>query len=204
MDMEQAQIDAFENGALLRPMPALATLIVTGDERQSWLAGMLTADIKELPTGKGAYTLAVDKSGRVQADVWVVIDDERILLGVPQSLAGELLEHMDKYLIMEDADIARDDSGLSWWLAHGPGAEGVANAAREGGAVAARANLGDIDTTIVVAPYGGAPNTAELLTNASGAVIATPKAWERIRIMHSTRAATSGKKRCSCCRSAAT
>src|SRR5262245_14800773 len=67
----EAQQRAIAEGVLVRPMPELSTLVVSGSERQSWLAGMLTADLAPLRSGQGAYALAVNKNGRIQAEVWV-------------------------------------------------------------------------------------------------------------------------------------
>jgi hypothetical protein len=177
-----AQVDAIENGALVRPMPELVTLAVSGEERLSWLAGMLTQDIGSLEPGQGAYALSVNKSGRLQAEVWVAIADERVLLGIDAKVADALLEAMDHYLIMEDAEIARADEPLAWWLVHGPEAEAVAKLARGAGATAALTRWGEIDTALVIAPHGGAPNMAEVLTATEGATLATPSGWEHVRI----------------------
>lgn len=76
----QAQIDALASGALVRPVPQLATLIVSGEERQSWLSGMLTGEVDELGIGQGGYTLAVGKNGRIRSEVWLALTDETLSL----------------------------------------------------------------------------------------------------------------------------
>jgi hypothetical protein len=175
-----AQLEAMERGALVRALADLGTLVITGEDRQSWLAGMVTADIAALRAGQGGYALAVSKNGRIQAELWVLIDAERILLGVRSDLLEAIEEHLDKYLIMEDAEIARPIEPLGWWLAHGPGAEGVVRRAREQGASAGMARIGEIGTAVVVAPQN--PTFSEALLSAEGAVLATPDGWERIRV----------------------
>ena len=64
-----AQIEAIEHGALVRPMPELGTLLVTGPERQSWIAGMVTAHVSELKPGEGGYALSVSRTGRVLSEL---------------------------------------------------------------------------------------------------------------------------------------
>ncbi len=154
---------------------------MTGGDRQSWLAGMLTCDIKPLRPGQGAYGLFVNKTGRVQAEAWVAIDAERILLAVRSELVEPVRQHLDAYLVMEDAELAVDDR-YGWWLAHGPNAEAVAKAARRLGGVAALGQLAEIPTAILAVPHHASPNPSEELTAASGAVLATPQGWERVRI----------------------
>lgn len=177
-----AQIEAMERGALVRAMPRLTTIVVTGPDRQTWLAGMLTADIKSLSPGRGSYALSVAKNGRLQAEVWVCLDAERILLGVAEPLADGLVEAMNRYLIMEDAEIARAAEPMSWWLAHGPEAKAVAEAARSIGAVVGLGSLGEIETAVIVVPEGAHPSLGELFTQPRGALLATPEGWERVRI----------------------
>lgn len=178
----QEQIQAIENGALVRAMPQLATIGVTGPERQDWLSGLVTADIKGLAPGEGCYALSVNKKGRIQAETYVVVADDRILIGVEQTLAADLVEAMDKYLIMEDAEIALVSPSWSWWLAHGPDAKLVAGSAREAEGVVGLAAMGEIATAIIALAPGAHPSPGELLTRPSGALLATPEGWERIRI----------------------
>lgn len=181
-----AQLRAIEQGALLRPRPELGTLIVTGPERQSWLAGQLTQDIAGLKPGDGCYSLHVTRTGKIEAEVWVLIDDERILLGVPATLVSTLHTSLDHYLIMEDAELVISNEKLSWWLAHGPKAEQVATAARDAGAAAALGHLGELPTAIIAAPTQTSSrplqNLGEVLTTVDGVLLATPDGWDRIRI----------------------
>lgn len=175
------QIRAIEEGALLRAMPGLGTLEVTGPERQSWLSGLVTNDLTDLTSGQGCYALHVTKNGRVLAELWVLLEDERILLGVHAADLKSLFETMDRYLIMEDAELVLPEAQRSWWLAHGPHAEKVVQAARGVGAAAALGHLGELPTAIVASPPS-VPNVVETLADAQGAVLATPDGWERIRI----------------------
>ncbi len=178
----RAEIEAIENGALLRAMPELGTVAVTGEERQSWLAGMLTADIASLEVGKGRYALSVNKQGRLQAEAWVVIDRERILLGLPAALADGVVAAMDRYLVMEDAEIARVEEPSRWWLLHGPAAVAAAASVAGEDVVVAAGHLGELATAIVVAPSDSATELEALLLAQPGVVRATPQGWERIRI----------------------
>jgi folate-binding protein YgfZ len=180
----QEQIQAIDEGALVRAMPELSTIAVTGPDRQTWLAGMVTNEVKSLPAGSGAYALSVNRNGRLQAETYVLVDEDRILLGVRSELAAELLEAMNQYLIMEDAELEPVDPSPSWWLAHGPKAELVAAAAREADATVGMGQLGELSTAFIALARGerAHPSPGELLTRPEGALLATPEGWERIRI----------------------
>lgn len=177
-----AQVRALDEGALVRALPELGTLLVTGDDRSSWLSGMLTSDIVKLRPGEGAYALSVNKTGRVQTEAWVLIDETRILLAVPGELVESVREALDHYLIMEDAEIATAPERWSWWLAHGPQAPAIVEVARGVGAIAATASLGRCPSAIIAAPPEADRNLGEILTNPPGSLLATPEAWDRIRI----------------------
>jgi folate-binding protein YgfZ len=175
-----AQRRAIDEGALLRPAPDLGTLVVTGEERQSWLAGMVTNDIKGLRPGEGRFALNVTKNGRLQAEMWIVIDAVRILVGVAREHCERVRDLMEAYLIMEDAEIGISETPYSWWIAHGPRAEAVARAARELGAVAGVGPLAEIPSAMIAAPSD--PRLGDALLGVPGAMLATPDGWERVRV----------------------
>jgi folate-binding protein YgfZ len=174
----QSELEALEQGALVRRLDGIATLRITGSERQSWLAGMVTSDIKGLRPGDGAYALSVNKNGRIQAEMWISIRDDEILLAVDASLGSELYQAFDQYLIMEDAEITLEEPGRRWWLAHGPEAAAVADAGRAAGASAASARWGDIATAIINATT----DVTDALLGAKGARLASAAGWEWARI----------------------
>jgi len=178
----QAQIRAFEQGALVRPIPELRTMLLTGEERHSWLNGMVTCNVAELTPGQGAYGLSVTKNGRIQAELWMSFGEEQITIGVEETAFDATLEAMNGYLIMEDADLEASSEATSWWLAHGPQVEAVAAEARKGGAEATLTKLADVDTALIHAPQGLMSQVGEALLSSRSAVLATAEGWERIRI----------------------
>lgn len=176
------QIKALESGVLVRPMPQLATILLSGDDRQSWLNGMLTCDVAKLAPGQGAYGLSVQKNGRLQAEVWAVFAEEQIVLGVYRDLAESTQIHLDGYLIMEDAELEVPSSPWLWWLAYGPKCDVVAARAREGGATVGRMHFAELDTAIIAGPEQVMSPLGESLLSFGDTVLATAAGWERIRI----------------------
>ncbi|MCA9623396.1 MAG: folate-binding protein YgfZ, partial [Myxococcales bacterium] len=121
----EAQIEAIEKAALIRPMPELGTVEVRGADRLSWLAGMVTQHVAELKPGEGRYALHVTKTGRLVAELWVAVLEDRVLLGLDHERRDEIVGVMDRFLIMEDAELTVPSEPHGWWLAHGPAAEAV-------------------------------------------------------------------------------
>ncbi len=139
IDLE-AQRRALREGAVVRRMDDLGTLVVTGSERRTWLNGLLTCDLAPLGPGDGAYGLSVAKNGRILAEVWVILAADRIWIGVLRERAPALLELFERHLIMEDAEVRDASAERGWLLAGGPGSAALVAAARGAGAEAARAD----------------------------------------------------------------
>ncbi len=184
IDIDQAR-RALHEGALLLRAPALGTLEITGKERQTWLNGMVTCDLAPKRAGEGAYGFAVGKNGKLLAEVFVVLDDERILLGVAANRLEMLAQHFDKYIIMEDVTLEDVSSSFGWTLAHGPQAANLVAIARAHGAVAAAA----VDMTgkggaLLVLDANSAEGIETRLQKEKGApiVLGDEPTWDKLRV----------------------
>ena len=94
-------------GALLHPRPDLAVFAVTGSERAKWLNGMVTADVGKLANARGAFGLAVGKTGKILADLWILPTETALLVVLARGLVSAVREHFHRHLIMEDAEASR-------------------------------------------------------------------------------------------------
>lgn len=83
------------------------------------------------------YGFAVAKTGKLLAELFILLDDNQILLGVAHDRIELLAEHFDKYVIMEDVTIETPAEDVSWVFAHGPNAAPLVSLARAHGAIAA-------------------------------------------------------------------
>lgn len=178
---DHGEHEAIAEGAIVMPLHELGALTITGADRQTWLAGMVTSDVKALAPGQAAYALVVDKTGRLLAEAWVLIDTDRIRVGVRRELIAGVRAHLEGYLVMEDAELAEDDS-VAWWLACGPHAERVGVEARRIGGAAGSGALAALPIVLIALPADSCANPAEDLTAGSGAVLATPDGWNAIRV----------------------
>lgn len=134
---------ALQQGALLLPAKDLGTLTITGKDRQTWLNGIATCDLAPLKPGQGAFGLAVSKTGKILAPLYVLIDEQQILVGMPKTLVESLQAHLDRHIIMEDVELEDTSESITWAFAHGPAAKDLVATARALGAIAAAA----VDTT---------------------------------------------------------
>lgn len=84
---------------------------ITGEDRTRWLNGVLTNDVAMLATGKGPraqYACALTEKGKVIADAIVVTDTELLGVWVPTDAAPTLVAHWERYVIMDDVELAID------------------------------------------------------------------------------------------------
>jgi folate-binding protein YgfZ len=86
-------------------------IAITGDDRTKWLNGMVTCDVTPLAsasTPRATYGCILNVKGKVLADAIIVADEGRLGAWVPQRTAASVLELWNKYIIMEDCEVALD------------------------------------------------------------------------------------------------
>jgi hypothetical protein len=175
---------AAHEGALLEPAPELGSIVVTGADRTRWLNGLVTCELAKLEPGGGAYGLAVAKNGKILAELWIVAEASRLLIGARRDRVPALLEHFNRYIMMEDAEVADASDELGWLRVHGPLAGDLMLVARGSGASAATIAWSDLGGAAVVAPAGKLDDIMNALLTHAGelSVLATPEGFEAIRI----------------------
>jgi tRNA-modifying protein YgfZ len=97
------------------PLPR-DTLLVRGPDRKTWLDGLVTSSVPQVEPGKAGYGLLLTKQGKIVTDVFLADDGETLWLGVAAGLGGAVAELLDRYLVMEDAELSRPDEPLQWRL----------------------------------------------------------------------------------------
>lgn len=116
---------AARDGALVVFRNDLATLEILGPDRASWLQGMVTNDVARLAPAGAVYTLALEKRGKIIADSIAAGAGDHIALSVHQPSAAGLLEHLDHFLVMEDAEIRSAPDSRVWVHVFGPASSRV-------------------------------------------------------------------------------
>ena len=184
MTTVETQRRAAEEAALVHARPDLAALIVTGKDRQTWLNGLVTCELAGKKPGEGIYGLAVGKTGKIAAEIVALLAADHLVLVLPSDRVEPLREHLERHLIMEDAELAAAD-GRALFAVHGPRAAAIVDLARAQGADAAMVDFtGRGDAALILAPAGAADTFAgALLASAGpGGALATPEGWEALRI----------------------
>lgn len=178
-----AELEAVASGVLVRRL-ALRTLQITGPDRQSWLNGLVTCNLAKLAVGAAAYGLIVAKNGKIQSELYAHLGAEDLLFGVYAAKAEELVSTLDRYLVMEDAELSISPADEQWLLLLGPrAADALAIAERSGGRGGKLAR-GQLAGAVVAAAGDRVMDiTAAILTSA-GSAAASTEGWNRVRVEH--------------------
>jgi folate-binding protein YgfZ len=112
--MSLPPLDTLRQTAVAFIDEARARIAITGDDRFTWLNGVVTCDVKPIAEDQGkspraAYGCVLNVKGRVLGDVVVVAGGGELGAWVPRAASGAILEQWQKYVIMEDCELALDE-----------------------------------------------------------------------------------------------
>jgi folate-binding protein YgfZ len=120
-----------ESSAGVRALDDRALVTVRGDDARTWLNGQITNDVRTTRPGDAVYALAIHVKGRVLADLHVLDRGEQgLAMTLPRANLAQLLEHLERYVIMEDVTLAPEE-GLAIVTVQGPRAAEVVGAGLE-------------------------------------------------------------------------
>jgi glycine cleavage system aminomethyltransferase T len=117
-----AEYRAMREGAAVIDRSMLGKVTVTGRDRQAFLQGMLTNDVKGLTPGKGTGAAFLDALGKVVVLLNVYALDDRLLIELPPSFTEKTLERLDHFLISEKVYFEAADSAFAIIAVQGPAA----------------------------------------------------------------------------------
>lgn len=114
-----------QNQAVLFDLSHWMKLAVTGSERKPFIHGMVTNEVKKLEEGMGNYSLFLNAKGKIVADCFLSDAGESLFLYGREANRKPLFEGLNKYLIMEDAEITDQTEQLAMLSIQGKRAEEV-------------------------------------------------------------------------------
>jgi folate-binding protein YgfZ len=82
--------------------------------------------VNELEPASGAWNLVLNAQGRIQGDLTVWRDGDRLSLEIAADQYDRLLAHLDRFIIMDDVELVSQDAGEMTAIGlTGPGADDV-------------------------------------------------------------------------------
>jgi folate-binding protein YgfZ len=97
---------ALRSGAGVYDLGRRAKLVLTGNDRTRWLNGMVTNNVRDLAPGRGNYNFLLNAQGHILADMYVYNRGEYLLVDTDRSQAPTVLALFDKFIIMDEVEVA--------------------------------------------------------------------------------------------------
>ena len=102
-----------------------AMLQFTGEDRLSYLQGMLSNDLRPLKTFDGQKAAILTQQGKVIADVRVLCSLNSFYLDFREPLKEKILNHLRRYLVADDVEIHDPNEQWKMLSLQGPGAKAI-------------------------------------------------------------------------------
>ncbi len=83
-----------------------AQISLTGSDRTRWLNGMVTNNIRDLAPGHGVYAFLLNPQGHILGDLFAYNRGESLRIDTDQAQLEKILAAFDKYIIMDDVEVA--------------------------------------------------------------------------------------------------
>ena len=107
---------ALRHGAAWHDSTSRGRLRATGEDRLRLIHAISSNDIERLAPSRGTYAFFLDARGRIQADSYIFVAEDHVLIDSEPEVAGSLREHIESYIIMDDVtleDIAPETALLA-------------------------------------------------------------------------------------------
>ena len=105
LDAAEGETAALISGVAIHDLGWLRRVAVRGEDRFRWLSGMVTNTVNDLGTNAGAWNLVLNAQGRIQGDLHVWRDGERLELVIAADQYERLLAHLERFIIMDDVEL---------------------------------------------------------------------------------------------------
>jgi aminomethyltransferase len=109
----RAEFQALISGSGVYDLSSRAKVSLTGGDRTRWLNGMVTNNIRDLEPGRGVYAFLLNPQGHILGDLYAYNRGESLLVDTDQSQVEKILAVFDKYIIMDDVEVANITDQMS-------------------------------------------------------------------------------------------
>ncbi|GGA79396.1 glycine cleavage system protein T [Edaphobacter acidisoli] len=114
------QLATLLRGTGISPLDNTGWLRITGSDRVRWLNGMATNSIQQLKPGEGNYNFFLNAQGRIQGDATIFAEPDALLLETSQTQLPTLTPLLDRFIIMDDVELADVTSSRAGIAVTGP------------------------------------------------------------------------------------
>lgn len=113
---------AIRKHAALLDQPHRGVVVVSGSDRLDFLGRMLTQDVKALPPFQWCHSFWLNRKGRIDADMRVIVLPDRVLLDMDIHAVARTMTGLNAYIITEDVALTDATQQIHRLALHGPAA----------------------------------------------------------------------------------
>jgi tRNA-modifying protein YgfZ len=114
--------EALRERAAWFALPGRGKIRITGEDRARLIHAMSTNAVQGLAPGQGVYAFFLNAQGRVLADANIFALDDSLLIDCEAAVRTRLYEHIDRYIIADDAYVEDVSDSFTAVAVEGPDA----------------------------------------------------------------------------------
>ncbi len=100
-----AEYAALRDAAGVLDLSFRSRLCLLGADRQKFLNGQVTNNVKDLKVGEGCYAALVNAKGKMQSDLYLYVLPEEILLDFEPGYSAAVAQRLEQYIIADDVQV---------------------------------------------------------------------------------------------------
>jgi tRNA-modifying protein YgfZ len=112
--------DALRERAAWLDVSGRGKIRVTGEDRARLLHAMTTNNVQSLKPGEGCYAFFLNAQGRILGDVNILCRPDHLLLDTEAETRTKLYQHLDQFIIADDATLEDLTDSTSTIAVEGP------------------------------------------------------------------------------------
>jgi folate-binding protein YgfZ len=120
---EAGEHDALRQTAGVLDLSFRSRICLVGADRERFLHGQVTNDVKKLRTGEGCYAAVTTAKGKMESDLNIFCLAEELLLDFEPGLAEKISQRLGKYIVADDVQIVDAAPHYGLLSVQGPHAE---------------------------------------------------------------------------------
>ncbi|MDQ6632066.1 MAG: aminomethyltransferase family protein [Verrucomicrobiota bacterium] len=120
-----AEHAALEESAGILDLSFRSRLCLTGADRQKFLNGQVTNNVKDLKLGEGCYAALITAKGKMQSDLNIYCLENELLLDFEPGLSEIVSQRLEKFIIADDTQIVEVSPHYGLLSIQGPKAAAV-------------------------------------------------------------------------------
>lgn len=174
---------AFREGAALLTLSGRGHIVVTGEDRARLLHAMSTNHVEQLQPGQSTYTFFLNAQGRILADAYVICTQGALLLDSEPETRQFLYNHLDHYIIADDAVLEDRTEQTAVFGLEGPDADNILARSGLNDVLAAGISASGVPGLRLFAPAEAGKRVQSQLL-ASGAIAVSAAELDIVRLEH--------------------